>query len=304
MSHLCGLCLTLRDEHGHPTRLATNYDGLLVSVLAQAQMPLGSPLRLAASVSLILAAGKTRDHVLDGDGAFAGRIAAAAGCRIADDWERAGTRTATAIGFDAGVLTLALDRQTTVEQASIQLGALGPRLLDLTEPTEAAVAAAFAHTAVLAGQPHNIAPLAEAGRHFGRLAHLLDAVEDLPADRRAGAFNPLAATGTTRAEALRHCEDSVLGLELAVADLDLADDRLVRALLGREVRHAVDRTFGLHAHAHGGPAARVGLLAHQFAGEDVDPEEVRRQRGGDGGCGFCECCECCACCECLSCCDC
>jgi hypothetical protein len=330
MSHLCGLCLTLRDEHGHATRLATNYDGLLVSVLAEAQAPIGSPrrraapclgrgmagadvvdsrsegARLAASVSLILAAGKTRDHVVDGDGPFAGRIAGAAGRRIADQWERAGARTATAIGFDADVLTLALDRQTALEQASSRLGPLGPGLLDLTEPTEDAVAAAFAYTATLAGRPHNAAGLAEVGRRFGRVVHLVDAVEDRPADQRAGAFNPLVATATTNAEALRHCEDSVVAIDHAVADLDLADDRLVRVLLGREVRHAVDRTFGVGGHAHGAAPAGPGFVAHQFAGGDgMDPVDPRRQRRQNrGGIGCCDCCECCACCECVSCCDC
>ncbi|MDQ4098904.1 MAG: DUF5685 family protein, partial [Chloroflexota bacterium] len=33
--HLCGLCLTLRNEVGHDARLATSYDGLLLSVLAE-----------------------------------------------------------------------------------------------------------------------------------------------------------------------------------------------------------------------------------------------------------------------------
>ena len=36
-AHLCGLCLTLRDLHGQSARLVTNYDGLLVSVLTEAQ---------------------------------------------------------------------------------------------------------------------------------------------------------------------------------------------------------------------------------------------------------------------------
>lgn len=36
MAHLCGLCLTLRGEHGQAARLVTNYDGLLVSVLVEA----------------------------------------------------------------------------------------------------------------------------------------------------------------------------------------------------------------------------------------------------------------------------
>lgn len=54
-----------------------------------------------------------------------------------------------------------------------------PSLPAVIEPTESATAAAFAHTAVLAGRPDNAVPPAEAGRLFGRLAHLLDAVEDL-----------------------------------------------------------------------------------------------------------------------------
>src|SRR5689334_5155635 len=84
MAHLCGLCLTLRDLHGQNARLVTNYDGLLVSVLTEAQSQdvaphrtagpcalrglrradvldsAGAGARLAASVSLVLAAGKVR----------------------------------------------------------------------------------------------------------------------------------------------------------------------------------------------------------------------------------------------------
>ena len=48
LSHLCGLCLTLRDRHGHAARPVTNYDGLLVSVLTEAQTPGGAPRRPAS----------------------------------------------------------------------------------------------------------------------------------------------------------------------------------------------------------------------------------------------------------------
>lgn len=104
MGHLCGLCLALRDEHGHLSRLVTNYDGLLVSVLTEAQSPAAAPrrrarpcalrgfkgadvveaegVRLAASVSLLLAAGKVRDHVADGDGVYARRPVAAGAARL------------------------------------------------------------------------------------------------------------------------------------------------------------------------------------------------------------------------------
>ncbi|GAA4991866.1 hypothetical protein GCM10025734_19490 [Kitasatospora paranensis] len=39
LAHLCGLCLALRDDHGQLARTATNYDGLIVSVLVEAQAP-------------------------------------------------------------------------------------------------------------------------------------------------------------------------------------------------------------------------------------------------------------------------
>ena len=215
MAHLCGLCLTLRDLHGQHARLVTNYDGLLVSVLTEAQNPGVTPhraagpcalrgfrradvldaagvgARLAATVSLVLAAGKVRDHVADGDGACRKRLVAAGAGVVARRWQSAGERTGAGIGFDTAVLTDAIGRQAVIEQTA------GMSLLDVTEPTETAVGAAFAHTAVLAGRPGNADALAEAGRNFGRIAHLIDAAEDLPADRSAGSYNPLLATGTS-----------------------------------------------------------------------------------------------------------
>lgn len=261
MAHLCGLCLTLRAEHGQAARLVTNYDGLLVSVLVEAQNPERSPhraagrcalrglrgadvvdhgaegARLAAAVSLLLAAGKTRDHVADRDGAYARRPVAAMAGVVARRWDRAGARTGGELGFDIEVLRGAVERQTALEST----GGLG--LLNLTEPTETAVAAAFAHTAVLAGKPRNAEPLAETGRFFGRLAHLIDAVEDLPADRASGAFNPLLASGTDLAQARRHATDALRGLRLALADVQFERRRLVDALLVRELGRSVDRAF-------------------------------------------------------------
>src|SRR3954451_18854654 len=138
MAHLCGLCLTLRDEHGHAARIVTNYDGLLVSVLAEAQSPELSPhrkagacafrgfktadvvaakaegARLAAAVSLLLAAGKTRDHIEDGDGPYARRVVAAGAGPIAERWYGAGGRMSETLGFDATVLRDAVARQSVL----------------------------------------------------------------------------------------------------------------------------------------------------------------------------------------------
>lgn len=280
MAHLCGLCLALRADHGQFARIVTNYDGLIVSVLTEAQtgaMPagrrtagpcplramrtapvaMGEGARLAAAVSLVLASAKVRDHVADRDGLLARRPVAAAARRVAAGWDRAGARTGAALGFDTALLVDAVDRQTGIET----LAGPGTPLLTVTEPTETATAAAFAHTAVLAGKPQNAAPLAEAGRLFGRLAHLLDAVEDREADAASGAWNPLTVTGTSLTEARRLCDDALHGVRLALREVEFTDGQLVHVLLAHELRRSVDRAFGTSSCSHQGlevPAGSFG----------------------------------------------
>ncbi|MFD5032524.1 DUF5685 family protein [Streptomyces sp. NPDC058405] len=277
MAHLCGLCLALRSDHGQFSRVVTNYDGLIVSVLTEAQTeratgqrrtagpcPLrgmrtapvarGEGARLAAAVSLVLASAKVRDHVADRDGLLGRRPLAAAARRVATGWDRAGARTGAELGFDTAVLVDAVDRQQEIEA----LAGPGSSLLTVTEPTETATAAAFAHTAVLAGRPGNREPLAEAGRLFGRLAHLLDAVEDQGTDAASGAWNPLTATGTSRAEARRLADDAVHGIRLALRDAEFTDDALAHVLLAHELRTSVDRAFGTSACAHEGHSGQHG----------------------------------------------
>ncbi|WP_371477415.1 DUF5685 family protein [Kitasatospora sp. NBC_00315] len=264
MAHLCGLCLALRDNHGQLARTATNYDGLIISVLVEAQSapadgswrrtagpcPLrgmrtaevakGEGAKLAAAVSLALASVKMRDHVEDRDGLFARRPIAVGARAVTRRWDRQSAGSGSAVGFDTAVLLTAGARQGELERAARP----GGSVLLVTEPTESATAAAFAHTAVLAGRPGNAAPLAEAGRLFGRLAHLLDAAEDQAEDAATGAWNPLTATGTDRAEAERLCRDAVHGIRLALREVELTDRSLTHVLLGHETERAVDRVFG------------------------------------------------------------
>lgn len=281
MAHLCGLCLALRGDHGQFARIVTNYDGLLLSVLTEAQAdragggwrrtagpcPLrgmrtasvaqGEGARLAAAVSLVLASAKVRDHVADGDGLLARGPVALAARRVAGSWGRAGARTGSAVGFDAAVLVDAVERQFGIES----LAGPGTPILTVTEPTETATAAAFAHTAILAGRPGNAAPLAEAGRLFGRLAHLLDAVEDKETDAASGAWNPLTATGTPLTEARRLADDALHGIRLALRETvwgsgvsperHSTDGKLAHLLLAHELGRSVDRAFGTQSCGHG-----------------------------------------------------
>ncbi len=299
----------------------------------------GEGARLAAAVSLVLASAKVRDHVADGDGLLARRPVALAARRVAASWGAAGARTGSAVGFDTAVLVDAVDRQAGIET----LAGPGTPVLTVTEPTETATAAAFAHTAILAGRPGNAAPLAEAGRLFGRLAHLLDAVEDLEADAASGAWNPLTATGTPLTEARRLADDAVHGIRLALREVEFTDGRLAHRLLVHELPRSVDRAFGTASCAHGagpyappgGPGAplppqpprrdRRGLLAgcavwlglactcQMCCGTFEDPWSRQRREGlcnqcdcDCSGCGdCCNCCECCGnCCDGCDCCDC
>nr|WP_079083435.1 DUF5685 family protein [Streptomyces antibioticus] len=303
MAHLCGLCLALRKDHGQFARIVTNYDGLLISVLTEAQTSAGGggrrtagpcPLRgmrtasvangegarLSAAVSLVLASAKVRDHVADGDGLLARKPVALAARRVASSWGAAGARSGSAVGFDTAVLIDAVDRQLGIET----LAGPGTPILTVTEPTETATAAAFAHTAVLAGRPGNAAPLAEAGRLFGRLAHLLDAVEDRETDAAAGAWNPLTATGTSLTEARRLADDAVHGIRLALREVEFADAKLAHVLLVHELRGSVDRAFGSSSCGHGGGTA---VMSHPYAptgpggpGVPSPPEPPRRDRRG------------------------
>ncbi|MDO0928404.1 DUF5685 family protein [Streptomyces sp. TG1A-8] len=316
-AHLCGLCLALREDHGQLARVVTNYDGLLLSVLTEAQTgTAGGSRRTAGPCALRglrtasvaqgegarLAAAKVRDHVADRDGLLARRPVAAAARRVAESWGRAGARGGSAVGFDTGVLLDAVDRQGGIEARA----GPGTPLLTVTEPTETATAAAFAHTAVLAGRPGNAAPLAEAGRLFGRLAHLLDAVEDREADAAAGAWNPLAATGTPLTEARRLADDAVRGIRPALRGTGFADGRLAHLLLVHELPRSVDRAFATRTCAHApeasfgpppgrhAPKAPAHPRGNPFGGEPPRPDKRGLWAGCAAALGLC--CTCKVCC--------
>jgi len=265
--------------------------------MRKAEVAIGDCARLAATVSLVLAAAKIRDHADDGDGVIGRPGVRGAATALAARWASASTRTGRELGFEVGVLTEAIGRQTAIEAAA----GPGTPLLTVTEPTETATAAAFAHTAVLAGKPANQAVLGEAGRLFGRIAHLVDAVEDLAADRASGAWNPLLACGADLAEARRLCDDALLGIKLALNDAEFADGRLVHALLVHELARSVHRVFATATAPTGTGAPVVQATSPLGCGLPAAAAlsgllAIRHRRGCCENC-CCDCGEDC-CCEC------
>jgi hypothetical protein len=317
-AHLCGLCLTLRDVAGQAERALTGYDVLLLSVLVEAQAgtvetttaapcPLRGfsratvvasttgAARLAAAGALLTGGAGLADKVDDGD---LPRPARGPAERVALRLARSGAALAAAVGLDARPVLGA-------PQAAAAVEASGTRELDaLLGPTGEAVAALFAHTAVVAGRPDNASALADCGRAFGRLVHLLDAVEDLHEDERSGAFNPLVATGTDEPVARALAADLVAQVRRSLHRAELVDRALVDVLLGRELERAVHRVLpGPDAPCAAVPAQRAPqrrtstaalaawamLVPAVFVGGSYGggcgPRRPRRGYGGYGGYG-------------------
>ncbi|MEM7113396.1 MAG: DUF5685 family protein, partial [Chloroflexota bacterium] len=209
IGHICGLCLTLRDTQGQAARIATNYDAALLSVLTEAQMDkptetyaqvcglrgfrranvvaasnAGS--QFAAAVALAATGAKVNDRVVDQEG-WLGQWPRL-GQQLESRCQTAASDLARPLAFETAVFTNQTRQQTVREQI------LGCDFLYYAEPTEQSVAAAFAHTAVLANAPQNKAHLAEIGRLYGRIMFLLDSYQDYKDDLAAGKFNALAQT--------------------------------------------------------------------------------------------------------------
>ena len=207
MGHVCGVCLALRDHHGPVARLTTNYDAALLSVLCTAQTSVEStsirhfcPLRrggtlpviasdqpgarYAAIMALLIAATKLADDVVDAEGWA--RVLPGLTRRVAQGWQRQAAVAARSIGFPIETISHQIEHQFAIEDQA------RPEFTALAAPTEQAVAAAFAHTAVLTDRPEHIAPLTQIGRMYGQIMYLLDNYQDYRADRARQGFNALA----------------------------------------------------------------------------------------------------------------
>ncbi|OXR46231.1 hypothetical protein B7C42_01197 [Nocardia cerradoensis] len=282
-THMCGLCLGLRDGHGQLARTATNTDAIVLNVLTEAQAgaaartaagpcalrgmqrasvaAAGSPgVRLATTASLLLGAAKIRDHADDGD---TGPLARRPMRKVADRWFASARANAADIDLDIEPLIAAIGRQTELEQSvrtRSRTADFTPLelLATLTEPAQTCAAELFAHSAVLAGRPENVTALREVGWHFGRIAHVADAIEDLDDDRRRNRFNPLLATGASAEQAHGLLRESDAEIRRALHQAKLAHVPAVRWLLLDPLRGVVRKLGRTAAAACGGVTSACG----------------------------------------------
>ncbi|MET8800856.1 DUF5685 family protein [Nocardia sp. NPDC004568] len=347
-AHMCGLCLGLRDGHGQLARTATNTDAVVLALLTEAQAPApaarrtagpcplrgmrtarvpvgtSAPVQLAATASLLLGSAKVADHVDDGD--TRPRLHRPMR-RIATGWSAGAHARATAIGLDIAPLVAAIEAQASAERrVAAGAGSSGAAALDdLTRASRRCAAEFFAHTAVLADRPDNVDALRSAGDEFGRIAHLADALTDYHADAAADRFNPLAATGTTRAEAYALVRESDRSLRTSLRAAGLTGlptlrwallDPLTTALrgLGRSIAPPPTASAGTNpvgVHSTGpqrpGVAESIQLICTQYCTGYACCAEHTRPCSGEQkeswvGRG-CSCDDCSSCCDCCSCCQ-
>jgi len=248
---------------------------------------------LAASGALLAAAAGLADKLDDSDLPRLFRPAARAAC---SRLEAAGMELATQTSLDPSE-ALAAPRRAAASE--LEVGPL--RLEDLLEPSGAAVASLFAHTAVIAGIPSNAPALSAAGEAFGRLVHLLDAIADRQSDEESGKFNPLTATNTDTPAARCLAEELNGEIREALRRVEWRDNRLLNVLFGPVLDAALNRTVGAAPRRpapgregrQAGQRVAVAAIAAQLLGAAT---LCGRDRSGRSCCGDC-CCdlECCCC---------
>jgi hypothetical protein len=294
-THLCGVCLTLRDTAGHAARAVTNTDAVLLSVLVEAQQT-GEPatrtagpcalrrmasaeviapdelsVRLGATAALTLAAAKMGDRIGEFQSGLAGDRTGRGTVVLLRRTERYLRCRAVADRPVAGAAQVSDVLEGLGKQAGIELTA--KQLSEVTAPTASATAAVFAASARLAGRPENAAALEAVGRDYGEFAHLADAVQDLRRDRGCGSYNPLDATDTPKEIAVERMRELRARALRSLDRVQTRDARLARAVL--------DSAMGavLAAQANSDPAGTDGGAGGR--GKKKRSTEARRSAGPD-----------------------
>lgn len=303
IGHICSVCLSLRDNYGQASRMATNYDAGLMSVLYEAQCPkpqtkyvshcplrrsfkaeVNSPsspgARFAASMSLVMASTKIEDHVEDGE-TFLRHIPGIS-TKIAQKWKQAAQRTAKALGFDVNIIETQTRQQRRVEAQPNQ------DFFFYARPTELSVGAVLGHTAVIANRPQNADILFDIGRMFGRVVYLLDSYQDYVADLSLNKFNALAACFAkeeTQWQTARIFHQAFHEIKHLFNRLDLPQPALAQGLLTRQLKRTGYKTLKINectACSRYLPNGSTLVALNQgTALTERDAEEERRDTGRD-----------------------
>ncbi|HEU4407864.1 MAG TPA: DUF5685 family protein [Polyangiaceae bacterium] len=211
----CGLCQSLGAHYGTALRGLLSHDAVFLALLAEGLQqdaaphdrcrcplvpvvhrptvsPESAPMRYAAAYQLLLADQFLADRQADGR-----RLFGAARALLSGPVARARAELG-ALGLDPSPLEGFESRQLACERAE-----RGERVdvADAARPTAEALALVLGHAADLPGADPRAASaearaeLGALGAALGEIIYLQDALEDLPKDSLAGAFNPCLTRG-------------------------------------------------------------------------------------------------------------
>ena len=195
----CGLCHTLARRYGFWARYLLNYDLTVLSLSLSAYEPpqemcgkrcpaspfvrkscynTGDSVALAADLTILLSAGRLRDNV-------------------ADRPFLSGLPSRLALFLLSGAFRRAI-RRRPAEQALMarelaHLSEIEKEKINALDPAADAFATLLAGLADGLPDPAGRRVLGRLFYHLGRWIYLIDACDDLPADVKDGAYNPVAA---------------------------------------------------------------------------------------------------------------
>lgn len=290
--HYCGTCKTMGRLYGQKSRLFLNYDAVFLGELLtdlqpgqrrfapayvsknclslpkRDQIPLA--LEYAAAANVVLAQFKLLDHVVD----TGSKLMHLAVRSYSEEFRRASeTLARSRFPFEQLKALMALQVEREHETH--------PTMKRVAEPTMGATELVFGHGALAIGAAGQSSTMAKLGRVFGEIAYIVDAIEDEEKDAEKGAFNALAATGTSKEQAM-----DLLGEQRAA---------MLRHLEALPIKADRKRTFAQRLDTNLAPF----LFMRRPRPDQV--VYVRRERGP----GFCnDCCQAICCCETIQCCDC
>lgn len=244
----CGTCKSMGRLFGQSARATLNHDAVFLGelLLALEPAPLSAPaftprrcfilpkadeippaLAYAAAANVVLAEFAVCDQILDGDRRW---------WAIQKPLARS-FRAARAHLHQVGLPLDALFAQQQ-RQAQYERQARAP-LAYFAEPTGEATRLVFSH-----GAPAFAEPLGLLGEAFGRLIYVLDAIQDQAKDAKTGAFNALAASQSSIADARRYVREQQarFGEALQALPLPPAERESFALRLRASVNHALMST--------------------------------------------------------------
>lgn len=304
-----------------PTTLARRmaapcpFRGLRRAEIVRSEEP---TVQAAAALNVVAASEKLRDHVIDGDKPIPAPLLRLVDRALTKRLRRStiGTTVDSKIRFEplSTDITEAGEQSRTADETPSARGPQPGAHMRLHEHLSAAGSLyrdAFGMMAHAARQPerrvHAVSALGEA---YGRLTHLVDAIDDHDDDLAHGSDNPLISAESDPAArsqlALEHLSTTLIQLGTALEHCEIGDTPAARTIerVIRQQRSRLPAPSRTHARFKTTPIAAAALIGLGMSSPERDHAKNRCVDWCTGCCDCSDCCEVsCGCCDCCRNCD-